>query len=274
VTALDLARAYAAVDAGGVLPEITPVSYIEDSEGRCIIEYVPDKDRECETEAKDPGERVVDDDVAYALTQTLEGVVTSGTAAGAVDLPRPAAGKTGTTQDNKDAWFAGYVPQLTTVVWMGYPLEEPKKGGEGIVPLMSYCSDTNLCRPVKGIEVTGGSFPATIWNAYMTQATAEMEVVDFPLPEDLPDEIISTAPPAPPATTVPTEEATAEPEPTPSEIVITPPPPTPPPPSATPDPGPTIIPPSEEPTPAPGDDGGAAPRERLPYAYAYRRSGR
>ncbi|HYO61233.1 MAG TPA: transglycosylase domain-containing protein, partial [Actinomycetota bacterium] len=136
VTALDLARAYAAVDAGGVLPEITPVTYIEDSHGNCLIEYVQDKDRECETEAKDDGERVVDDDVAYALTQTLETVVTSGTAADAVSLPRPAAGKTGTTQDNKDAWFAGYVPQLTTVVWMGYPLEDRKGTANDIVPLM------------------------------------------------------------------------------------------------------------------------------------------
>ena len=271
VTALDLARAYAAVDAGGVLPEITPVTYIEDSHGNCVIEYVPDKDRDCEDEATDTGDRVVEDDVAYALTQTLETVVTSGTAANAVSLPRPAAGKTGTTQDNKDAWFAGYVPQLTTVVWMGYPLERPK-GGEPVVPLMSYCSDPFECRPVKGIEVTGGSFPATIWNTYMLQATAEMDVIDFPLPADLPDEVINTAPPVTPATVAPTEEATPEPEPTESDIEVTPPPTTPPPAPPTPGPGPTILPPSEEPTPAPGDQ--QAPSERRRYAYADRRSGR
>jgi penicillin-binding protein 1A len=271
VTALDLARAYAAVDAGGVLPEITPVSYIEDSQGNCLIEYVPDKDRECETEAKNTGERVVDDDVAYELTQTLETVVTSGTAADAVSLPRPAAGKTGTTQDNKDAWFAGYVPQLTTVVWMGYPLEDRKGTANDVVPLMSYCSDLDLCRPVKGIEVTGGSFPATIWNTYMSQATAEMEVVDFPLPVDLPDEeVINTAPPVATASAAPTEEATPDPEPSETDLEITPPPSPPPTPPPTPGPGPTIIPPSEEPTPEP--DGEAAPRART--GYAYRRSGR
>ncbi|HYP24084.1 MAG TPA: transglycosylase domain-containing protein, partial [Actinomycetota bacterium] len=203
-TALEMARAYSAVSAGGVLPEVTPVTYIEDSHGNCLIEFVQDRDRECETEAKDDGERVVDANSAHVLTQALETVVTSGTAADAVSLPRPAAGKTGTTQDNKDAWFAGYVPQLTTVVWMGYPLEN-RKGDDDIVPLMSYCSDLDLCRPVKGIEVTGGSFPAQMWNAYMSVATAEMEVVDFPIPTDLPDEVLNTAPPAPPASVAPTD---------------------------------------------------------------------
>ena len=273
VTALDLARAYAAIDAGGVLPEVTPVTYIEDSEGNCIIEYVPEKDRDCETDADPERKRVVEENSAHVLTQTLEGVVTSGTAAGAVTLPRPAAGKTGTTQDNKDAWFAGYVPQLTTVVWMGYPLEQVKGDPDGVVPIMSFCSDTFLCRPVKGIEVTGGSFPAQIWNAYMLQATAEMEVVDFPIPEDLPDEVINTAPPVTPATVAPTNEATPAPQPTETDIEVTPPPPTPPPPPPTPGPGPTIIPPSEEPTPAPGERQ-TAPERRYSYAYVYRRSGR
>ena len=254
VTPLQLARSYAAIDAGGELPEVTPVAWIEDSEGNCLFEYVQDKDRECEIEAKDKGEQVVEENSAHVLTQALEGVVESGTAAGAVSLPRPAAGKTGTTQDNKDAWFAGYIPQLTTVVWMGYPLEPPvEKGGEPYVPLMSYCSDVNLCRPVQGIEVTGGSFPATIWNTYMTQATAEMEVVAFPIPEDLPDEVINERPPSAVPSAAPTEEGTPEPQPTETEVEVTPPPPTPAPPPPTPDPGPTIIPPSSDPTPEPDE---------------------
>jgi membrane peptidoglycan carboxypeptidase len=254
-TPLEMARAYAAIDAGGALPEVTPVAYIEDSQGHCLIEYVQDKDRDCETEADPERAQVVDENSAHVLTQALETVVTSGTAAGAVNLPRPAAGKTGTTQDNRDAWFAGYVPQLTTVVWMGYPLETPK-GGEPTVPLMSYCADTFLCRPVQGIEVTGGSFPATIWNAYMSLATAEMEVVDFPTPTDLPDDVINTAPPAISPSAAPTDDAeTPEPQPSETEIEVTPPPPTPLPPPTTPGPGPTIIPPSSDPTPAPKERG-------------------
>ncbi|MDQ4024125.1 MAG: transglycosylase domain-containing protein [Actinomycetota bacterium] len=251
VTPLEMARAYAAIDAGGRLPEVTPVAWIEDSEGNCLWEYVQDRERECENEAKGNGDPVVEENSAHVLTQTLEGVVQSGTAAGAVSLPRPAAGKTGTTQDNRDAWFAGYVPQLTTVVWMGYPLERPEGKGEAIVPLMSYCADPVRCRPVQGIEVTGGSFPATIWNTYMLQATAAMDVVDFPVPTDLPDEVINTAPPAPPATAAPTGDPTPEPQPSETEVEVTPPPPTPAPPPPTPDPGPTIIPPSSDPTPEP-----------------------
>ena len=280
-TPLEMARAYTAVNAGGVLPEVAAVTYIEDSHGNCLIEYVQDKERDCETEAKADGERVVEENSAHVLTQALETVVTSGTAADAVSLPRPAAGKTGTTQDNKDAWFAGYVPQLTTVVWMGYPLEQVKGDPDGVVPLMSYCLDPVECRPVKGIEVTGGSFPAQMWNAYMSVATAEMEVVDFPIPTDLPDEVINTAPPVSTATAPPTDEATPDPEPTETDIEVTPPPPTPPPPPPTPPPGPTIIPASEEPTPQP-DEGTSEQRafgpvgraDRLPFAYVYRRSGR
>ncbi|MDQ3915937.1 MAG: transglycosylase domain-containing protein [Actinomycetota bacterium] len=252
VTPLEMARAYAGIDAGGDLPEVTPVAWIEDSEGNCLFEYVQDKERECENEAKAVVEQVVEENSAHVLTQTLEGVVDSGTAAGAVTLPRPAAGKTGTTQNNRDAWFAGYVPQLTTVVWMGYPLERPGgKKSEPIVPLMSYCADPVLCRPVQGIEVTGGSFPATIWNTYMLQATAEMDVVPFPIPTDLPDKVINTAPPVATPSAAPTGEPTPEPQPSETEVAVTPPPPTPVPPPPTPDPGPTIIPPSSDPTPEP-----------------------
>ena len=59
------------------------------------------------------------EDVADNVTDVLQGVLTSGTAAGR-GLDRPAAGKTGTTQDNKDAWFVGYTPTLSTAVWIGY----------------------------------------------------------------------------------------------------------------------------------------------------------
>jgi outer membrane biosynthesis protein TonB len=93
---------------------------------------------------------------------------------------------------------------------------------------MGFCSDANLCRPVHGIEVTGGSFPAQIWNAYMQQAVAEMEIEEFVLPTDMPDEVINEAPPPEPS---PTESKTPKPKPTDEP---------------TPDPGP-----SEEPTPDP-----------------------
>jgi penicillin-binding protein 1A len=90
---------------------------------------------------------------AGILTAALERVVREGTGRAAA-IGRPVAGKTGTTEDYGNAWFIGYVPQLATAVWVGYP--------EGDVPM----------RHVHGIAVTGGSFPARIFSAYMRQALA------------------------------------------------------------------------------------------------------
>jgi membrane peptidoglycan carboxypeptidase len=78
---------------------------------------------------------------------------------------RQVAGKTGTAEDYHDAWFVGYTPQLATAVWMGSPTAE--------VPM----------RGVGGINVQGGSYPAGIWGAYMTDALAGQPVIPFPQPD-------------------------------------------------------------------------------------------
>jgi membrane peptidoglycan carboxypeptidase len=237
VTPVEMARAFAAFAARGRLPEVMPIRYITDSEGNCIKAYRP-VDIECEEEEDFHIARVADQNDVDVLNQVLTNVVAGGTAT-AANIGRPVAGKTGTTQDNRDAWFAGSVPQLTTAVWMGYPLD--KKSGE--TPLMQYCSDPNICRPVHGIEVTGGSFPAQIWAAYMSRAVANMEVVDFPAPIDLPDEVLNSAPPPPPKPS-PTKDEKPAPPPTPE-------------PSPTPAPSPTDVPPpSPEPTIIPTPTGG------------------
>ncbi len=75
---------------------------------------------------------------------------------------KPVAGKTGTTNDNGDAWFVGYTPRISTAVWMGYP--------EGSQHRM-----TN----VRGIEVTGGSFHAQIFSGYMKQLFRQMPETAF-----------------------------------------------------------------------------------------------
>jgi penicillin-binding protein 1A len=209
VTPLELTRAYAAVDGQGMLPHLNPIRYIVDRSGNCIKEYVPRKG-DCDIESVKQPERVVDANSANVLTDVLTHVIEGGTGtAAAVGLDgRPIAGKTGTGQENKDAWFAGYVPQLTTVVWMGYPTE--KDHGQEIQPLMHYCSDTVLCRPVHGIDVTGGSFPAQIWAKFMSQALAEEEILPFPEPTDIPDKVINspgtgTTAPSPTASPTPKE---------------------------------------------------------------------
>jgi len=253
VTPLEMARAYAGLAGRGALPEVMPIRFIKDSQGGCIKAYRSDKGADdCEEEERAGTEQVVEENSADVLNQSLTKVVQGGTAT-AADIGRPVAGKTGTTQNHSNAWFAGYVPQLATVVWMGYPIENRKvpcepgdendplvkcRRGmkvEGYVPLMEFCSDLEMCRPVHGIAVTGGSFPAQIWAAFMRVAVEGMDVLSFPTPADLPDEVIN---PRPTATSSPKPKKTAEPEPEPSE----------------PEPEPTT-----EPTPEPSDTGGGGP---------------
>ena len=224
VTPLEMTRAFAGMAGRGRLPQVVPITYIEDAQGNCVREYRARKG-DCEKESTPESKQVVPQNSADVLNDTLTSVVESGTATVA-NIGRPVAGKTGTTQNNGNAWFAGYTPQLVTVVWEGYPLEE--KGGRAVVPEMRYCSDTFLCRPVQGYEVTGGGAPvspAVIWANFMTEAVEGMEVLDFPTPVDIPDEVINKAPTVPTTTSAPEPaepeapepEETEEPEPEPSE---------------------------------------------------------
>jgi penicillin-binding protein 1A len=109
-----------------------------------------------------PGAQTIPLNVADTVTYALQGVVQHGTGTAAALGSRPVAGKTGTAENSVDAWFCGYIPQLAACVWVGYPKAE--------IP-MSY---------VEGVAgVTGGSLPAAIWHAFMTQATAKLHVLSF-----------------------------------------------------------------------------------------------
>ena len=242
VTPLEMARAYAAFAGRGVLPEVEPIRYVTDSNDRCLDVFREGEDRRCMEHSALERRRVADQRAVDVLNQTLTHVVEGGTATAAA-IGRPVAGKTGTTQDNVDAWFAGHVPQLATVVWMGYPAR-PRPGGGGLeVPQMGFCAPDEFCKPVHGIEVTGGSFPAEIWAAYMARATQDLPIEPFPVAVDTGS--VLNPPPPPEPTPSPTPEPspsespspTSTPEPSPSET-----------PSVTPTPEPSDT-PSEEPTP-------------------------
>jgi penicillin-binding protein 1A len=144
------------------------------------------------------------DKVTYALQTVLE----DGGTAGDNAIGKPAAGKTGTSQNNRNAWFAGYVPKLTAVVWMGYPdadFVNPDTGKKELWPMNSSG------RLVHGISATGGSLPAEIWQKFMTAATINVSDDFVQLtPEQLaagtvinqgelftPDETTTTLPPFP-----------------------------------------------------------------------------
>jgi penicillin-binding protein 1A len=108
---------------------------------------------------------VYDEKYADVINNTLTQVIKRGTGT-AANIGKPAAGKTGTTSNNTDAWFVGYTPKIGTAVWMGY------RGGNG--------------RPmdrVHGREATGGSFPAQIWSRYMKAATQGMDTGEFTPPD-------------------------------------------------------------------------------------------
>jgi penicillin-binding protein 1A len=106
--------------------------------------------------------RVISAGTARTVTYALTGVIKGGTGI-AADPGRPAAGKTGTAEQEKDAWFCGFVPQLATCVWMGYPSAEiPMTSVDGFSP------------------VVGGSVPARIWHDFMVSALAGVPVIPLP----------------------------------------------------------------------------------------------
>ncbi|MFH1833855.1 MAG: PBP1A family penicillin-binding protein, partial [bacterium] len=138
VSPLEMAMAYATLATGGERlsslvtfdqsKTVFPVTIVRvtDSEGGILDQNAMER------------VRVLDGGLTAIVTSILQEVITSGTGT-AADIDRPAAGKTGTTQDHRDAWFVGYTPELVTAVWVGYPDEQE--------------SMTN----VRGLAVTGGS---------------------------------------------------------------------------------------------------------------------
>ena len=132
VSVLDMASAYATLAAGGVYSQPMAIRKVVLPGGRVDKASgwgQPDR------------KRVIPDGVAYEVTKILEQNLLDGTGTRAY-FGRPAAGKTGTTDNHTDAWFCGYTPTLATAVWVGYP------------------NSTIEMTSVHGISVSGGSFPA------------------------------------------------------------------------------------------------------------------
>jgi penicillin-binding protein 1A len=166
VSPLDMASAYGTLAANGTHRPPVAITKITTADGEVIY-----KD---ETE----GEEALEPAVAYLATSALEQVIQRGTAAAYGNIGRPAAGKTGTAQEYRDAWFVGYTPDLVASVWVGYP--------EGSVEMKPSCvGSTQPCRVTRTISsggVTGGSFPTQIWAAFMLRALAGVPASSFPPP--------------------------------------------------------------------------------------------
>ncbi len=179
VTPLEMASAYATFANQGIRMEPYLVEKVVREEGGEEVVV---------SEHKLEGEQVISRDVAAAVNEVMSEV---GEFYGTEDeLGRPVAGKTGTSERFSDAWFAGYVPQLATSVWVGYPGER--------VPMLN----------IRGYEkIHGGTFPMDLWSLYMQRAMQEYpEVLQFSPPSpDLDLEVKTDGraydPPDPPPTT-------------------------------------------------------------------------
>ena len=157
VTALDMAAAYSTFANRGIKVPPVLVTRITRADGTVLYTQ-----QHRQTKVLEAG--VVD-----TLTGILEQVIQRGTGTRA-KLDRPAAGKTGTADENKDAWFAGYTPELSTAVWVGFPV------------LGANQELTPMHPPYTPIAVTGGSYPAQIWQQFMSAALAGRPASAFPAP--------------------------------------------------------------------------------------------
>jgi penicillin-binding protein 1A len=154
VSPLEMASAYGTLANAGTHVAPFGVASVLDAEGATLLTAEPES------------AEVLPSAVAYLTTDMLRGVISKGTGT-AAKIGRPAAGKTGTTQQYRDAWFVGYTPDLVAAVWVGHPEEQKEM--------------TN----VHGRKVTGGSFPAEIWAAFMKAALKGKPERDFKRPPGL-----------------------------------------------------------------------------------------
>ncbi|MGI8758578.1 MAG: transglycosylase domain-containing protein [Acidimicrobiales bacterium] len=159
VSPIDMASAFGVFAARGERAEPTPVVRVLDADGEVLEDNVePER------------ARVLEEITADNVNEIMEGVLQAGGTAGDNGIDRPAAGKTGTAQNNGNAWFVGYTPTLSTSVWMGYQ-DAPR-------PLVG----------IKGVRaVTGGSLPAATWESFMRGALADVPVTEFTEPAPITD---------------------------------------------------------------------------------------
>ncbi|WP_299864079.1 penicillin-binding protein 1A [uncultured Hoeflea sp.] len=170
-TVMKMVSAYSVLANGGKQIKPSLIDRIQDRYGKTIFKH---EERSCdacvatawlsqeEPDVVDNREQVLDPMTSYQITSMMEGVVTRGTAAGKVKLDRPTAGKTGTTNDEKDAWFVGYTADLVAGVFIGFDTPTPMGRGS-----------------------TGGALAAPVFNEFMQAALEETRPADFRVPEGM-----------------------------------------------------------------------------------------
>jgi membrane peptidoglycan carboxypeptidase len=168
VSPLDMATAYATIAAHGLRCYPKPVLTMSGSDGKAVKGVAVSACKQVLT----PG-------ISDTVTSLLEGVITSGTGSNNGQIGRPAAGKTGTTDNHFDAWFVGYIPQLVSAVWVGdsrspslYPMQFSPTTPDGTI----------IGGQQQG-SVYGGDVPTKVWAATMRAAAANLPWENFPPPD-------------------------------------------------------------------------------------------
>jgi len=147
----EMVSAYATLGDGGVKTTPYVINKITDKDGKILEQNIPQQ------------QEVLSPQVCFVMTNMLKSVIERGSGWYAKNLGRPAAGKTGTTNESSDAWFIGYTPQLAAGVWVGY-------------------DDRTISL---GANATGGVIACPIWTEFMKDALAGTPVVDFPQPDGI-----------------------------------------------------------------------------------------
>lgn len=143
VSPVEMAAAYETIANSGTYKSPTDIVKITDADGNVIFE------------SEDEGSPIYKPNAARMMTSMLQTVMSDGTAAGEGISHMPSAGKTGTTNDNKDGWFVGYTYYYTTSVWIGYDMPQQLPG------------------------LSGSTYPVNIWNEYMEQIHKDLAPMDF-----------------------------------------------------------------------------------------------
>ncbi len=170
-TVMRMVSAYAVMANGGRQIKPSLIDRIQDRYGKTVFKHdergcetciAKDWENQTEPELVDNSEQVLDPMTAYQITSMMEGVVTRGTAITVSELGRPIAGKTGTTNDEKDAWFIGYTPNMVVGLYLGF--DKPQGLGHG---------------------ATGGGLAAPIFKDFMREALEGTPIVDFQVPDGM-----------------------------------------------------------------------------------------
>jgi penicillin-binding protein 1A len=164
-TLLRIATAYCMIANGGLTVRPTLIDRIQDRWGKSVWRHDARQCIDCaadqwanqvEPEIPDDRKQIIDPQTAYQMTSILEGVIQRGTATSLKALNRPLAGKTGTTNEEKDAWFVGYTPDLVVGIFVGF--DSPRPMGKGN---------------------TGGGVAAPIFGSFMKEALADQPAIPF-----------------------------------------------------------------------------------------------